>query len=597
MSISLPQHDPNRQQRSHEIEQARSEYQFDYAYYGMGFIDKVPLDQEYDLSCIKTLTEKTLGYLSARASNTVGEVEAHVSESLRHAAERFVGALCGRTPPSADTGSESTAAPTQTVRERVAQYLAMFADESLQKQSTWDQVSLPFTDAWKHWDEDWYFAYQAVAGIVPTFIRRIDAPLANFVVSDETYQRVTGDSKTLAEAIAEKRVFVWDFALFDGLPGSSKFGFDKLPVAALVMFAWNDTEETGGFGLRPVAIQCGQDTDAPQFTPEDGYRWKMARLCAQAAIGGVSGCSIHFGVHLILERCIIASHRTLSTRHPILHLLTPNYRFTLPTNRGLKLFTLPEMFIPDLLAPPREVTMVQLADVYVQNFRFDRSTPPALFAAQGLDDPSVLPIYPFREDTTRVWQAIATFVGAYIGAYYQSDDDVANDWEVQAWVEVLQSNSDQGARLHGIGVEGKVQTIAALSDLVAQILYLASAFHAALSFSGLENLSFPLVVSFAGVAPPSATTPNTEAEFVARMPPMHYAWKQFFLVWFQSMLWESMLGDYPHDHFEHPAVREAVADFQAKLRLIEAEIDAVNERRPLPYYWQRPGAITSSIQG
>lgn len=589
MSLSLPQHDPHTESRNQALERARAEYQFNYSYYEMGFIQHVPKEQDYDLSCIGTLTAKTLGFMAAR---TPGAVEA-----LEHAAERFVAALLDRGAAAGDPSqSSSETPPAQTVHDRVSQYLAMFDSEHLCKQSTWDDVSLPFSAAWKHWDEDWYFAYQAVAGVVPNFIRRLDAPMPNFPVSDETYQRVTGDHSTLAAAIADKRVFVWDFSLFAGIPGSSKFGFDKVPVAALVMFAWNDTTEHGGFGLRPVAIQCGQDANSPRFTPEDGYLWKMARLCAQAAIGGVSGCSVHFGLHLIMERCIIASHRTLAPQHPLLHFLAPSFRFTLPTNRGLQFFTLPENFIPDLLAPPADVTMTQLADAYVQNFRFDRATPPSMFAAQGLDDPSVLPVYPFREDTTKVWDAIATFVREYVSVYYADDAAVANDWEVQAWVATLQSESDEGARLHGIGVDGKVVTVAALSDLAAQIVYIASAFHAAINFSGLENFGFPLVVSFAGAAAPTASTPNTEAEFVARMPPMHYAWKQFFLVWFQSMLWKSILGDY-RDHFEHPAVRDAVSRFQARLRTIEAEIDAINATRPLPYYWQRPGAITSSIQG
>ena len=47
---------------------------------------------------------------------------------------------------------------------------------------------------------------------------------------------------------------------------------------------------------------------------------------------------------------------------------------------------------------------------------------------------------PARDDALRLWQAITTFIREIIVIYYKSDNDVAKDNELQAWVKDIHDN-------------------------------------------------------------------------------------------------------------------------------------------------------------
>lgn len=612
MKTQLPQDDPNPTAREQQLAEARKTYQFDYAYYGLGFLaGKLPEADHYSQSAMKTLATKTVEFWANHAVAAVDQVGHDVVNKvdkgiadLRARAEAVLDH--NRKRPKSFTELRNVLHEFKTARDAeqasggpsIAAYRNMFH-------------LLPTPAGADHWDEDWYFAYQTVTSIVPFLLRNISSVPENFPVTDEMYRRATGDAAGLAAALESKRVFLLDFACYSGIPGSPGFGAEKVSLAPMAMFAWVDTTEHNGFGLRPVAIQCGQKPgeSAPIFQPSDRWLWKMARMIVQSAIGMYSGTHAHVGVHMVMERCVISTLRTLAQNHPIYALLKLHYQFTLAVNVYTKVFSEApthnplrileegkffQSFLVDLLSPPRDVNLGMMRD-YIDGFRLDKSTPPTLFAENGLDDTKSLPMYPFRDDTTRVFAAIHEFVTSYVALYYHDDARVMSDREIQAWVSELQA--EQGGRLQGIGVNGKVETVAALTDLVAQIIYQASAFHSALNYSGYDSLGFPLCMSYTGFhQPPTLDTPNTEEEFVSRLPPMDFAWMQLHFAWVQHMLWENWLGEYPPGYFEDLRATELGDKFHARLLVVAEAIKADNLRRPMPYLWQIPfSAIAASL--
>lgn len=612
MATQLPQDDPNPKAREEQLAEARQTYQFDYEYFGLGFLaGELPKADKYSDRASMTLAAKTAEFWANHAAAALVEAGEDVAAKV----EKGIGELRTRAEAAI---SELRHRPTHHEEPE------KLAHESKTAEAASKSAGGPSVEAYRnmfhlikippsasHWDEDWYFAYQTVTSIVPDRLRRLDTVPENFPVTDEMYQRATGDQAGLAAALREKRVFLLDFTGYAGVPGSPGFGAEKVTLAPMAMFAWVDTTEHGGFGLRPVAIQCGpQPGDAtPVFLPTDGWLWKMARMIVQAAIGTYSGTCAHLGVHMVMERCVISTYRTLAQTHPIYALLRLHYQFTLAVNVYTKVFSEApthnpvrileegkffQSFLVELLSPPRDINL-DIMRKYVDGFRLDTATPPSLFAENGLDDPNVLPMYPFRDDTTRVFAAIQEFVAAYVALYYREDASVIADHEVQAWVRELQA--EQGGRLQGVGVGGKVETVQALTDLVAQIIYLASAYHAALNYSGYENLSFPLCISYAGFnQPPTRSTPNTEEELKSRLPPMDFAWMQFHFAWVQYMLWENWLGSYPEGYFDDPRATELGDKLYARLKGVALAIKEDNKRRPLPYLWQIPfEAVTASL--
>ena len=62
---------------------------------------------------------------------------------------------------------------------------------------------------------------------------------------------------------------------------------------------------------------------------------------------------------------------------------------------------------------------------------------PKTFKARGVDDPELLPNYPYRDDALLYWDAIHRWVSSYLSLYYHSDADVQADPELAAWFDEL----------------------------------------------------------------------------------------------------------------------------------------------------------------
>lgn len=607
---------PDPAAREVELAAAREIYQFDYQYEGLGFMKgKLDVLDQYSKAAYHTLLSKQVLFLAnhavAKATpvGTTSRVD-DIGTLLRgiiHELEQVTKFLEG--PDKCES----------LLRAVTAYLLEQHADKDTRATSLDDYTHmfqlLKAPPGAQYWDEDWYFAYCMVTCVVPNHLICLDKLPPDFLatkfpVTNEMYVQATGDAGGLAAAIAQRRVFLADFSRYATLSGTKKFGAQLVTSAPMALFAWCDTDQHGGFGLRPVAIQCAQSSpDTPIFTPADQWRWKMARLCVLGAIGLYSGTSVHFGTHLLMSRIVLSTYRQVTREHPIYRLLHPNFQFTLAVNHYTEEYSRPEFYpkefksyLVGLMSPPREESMA-MARAYVDNFRLNRSAPPETFGDRGLDDPRVLPMYPFRDDTMRLWKPIRTFVEAYVDVYYSSDADVAADVEIQAWVSALQDQGDQGGRLQGVGVQaapdqpGVVHTKQALADLAAQIMYQASAYHAALNYSNYEFLSMPLVMSYSAFeGPPTLDTPNTEAAFMQRCPPMGYAWMQFHFADIQHMLWENWLGQYRKDYFLDPTVQAAAKAFADELHVVELAVIRDNQQRPVPYNHQLPSRVTASIQ-
>ena len=50
---------------------------------------------------------------------------------------------------------------------------------------------------------------------------------------------------------------------------------------------------------------------------------------------------------------------------------------------------------------------------------------------RGVD--SGLPDYHFRDDALLIWKAMKEYVGEMVNIFYESDQDVQDDFEIQAW--------------------------------------------------------------------------------------------------------------------------------------------------------------------
>jgi arachidonate 15-lipoxygenase len=440
--------------------------------------------------------------------------------------------------------------------------------------------------------EDWVFARSFVAGANPTLLKRLDAPLAAFPVSDDQFRRGRDfQDDSLARAIGEGRVFIVDYAHLGALHSGAHPQRPKFVGQPRVMLA----VPRGQKSLVAIAIGGGQEPNAPIWTPSDGWSWQMAKQAVRVADGCHQELLTHLGfTHLVIEAFVLATRRCLSESHPLHALLDPHFEGTMPINA---------LAVKKLIQPGEAVDRLLGADVpsiYALlkrerlAFGFASHYVPADFAARGVDDVERLPDYPYRDDAQKIWRAIHRWVAGYVEHYYPSDETITADEELQHWAEEL-AHPSKGA-IRELGNDGHIRDAATLKDVLAMIIFTASAQHAAANFSQKTEMAFSPAHPLAGYAPlPSPGAAVTERDFLDMLPPLDVALRTEQTMIFLGSLHYGELGHYGRFHFKSPAIVERMKRFQADLEEIEAAIVERNRSLILPYIHLQPTRIPQSI--
>lgn len=481
------------------------------------------------------------------------------------------------------------------------------------------------------WESDWYFGWLQIAGFNTTNFKGVfpagkapemgldlDEISQKAPFQDSMLQSVSGDAGiTLKRAAELGRLYALDMTMLASVPTDSLHGDQRYVTAPVALFYWNPESRPGypeGRGsLQPVAIQLGQKNDpaaCPVFLPGgDPGKWKLAKYFVLNALAVQHETVAHLGAcHLVTETLIVATHRQLSPLHPILTLLKPHFRFTLEINEGAKhSLIIPGGVVASVLSPSIEGSLSMVRDARLA-WRFDQNLPHRLFELRGVDA-SRLPEFPFRDDTLLLWDAIRDFVGAYLARYYASDEDVRQDFELQAWVQEV--TSPQAAAFQGLsglvyegGPNGKgtrIDSLDYLVEMVSLMVYTAGPQHANVNYAQYPMMSYLPSVAGTAYAPPPTSAPvaNAEAEYLKVLAPLDVALYQLSFGYLLSSVQYDTFGTYSDNprrpYFADEEAEKASIDFRLALNRIEAEIRKRNETRPLPYENQLPSMIPNSI--
>ena len=483
-------------------------------------------------------------------------------------------------------------------------------------------------------EQDWFFGHLQIAGFNTTQLRGVVAAAVagskavvlsdlqkKFPISDAILQDVLGaHDVTLAQAINEHRLYVVDFAQFEGAKADPLEGEPRYLAAPIALFYWNPTPPPGyppGGALQPIAIQLAQRHDpesAPIFTPNDcagggdsnHLKWRIAKYMVNVVSAIQHESVAHLGdCHLIIEPMVVAAHRQLSGQHPLLKLLIPHFRFTININDdAIHSLIIPGGVVATNVGPSIEDTLRMVGDAH-RAWRWDENNPDRVFALRGVDK---LAQFPFRDDTLPLWQAIKKYVSAYLRLYYRNDQDVRDDNELQGWVWELTAPQYCGFQgLGGLTATGdekrpwRLDSLDYLIEMVALIIYTAGPQHASVNYAQYPLMSY--MPSVAGTiyrpAPARSTRIDSEAECMRWYPPLDVALYTFLFEFLLSSVQFDTFGHYEHNprdpYFNDARVQPLVADLQAELSLIETEIRKRNLSRPMPYPFQLPSQIPNSI--
>jgi arachidonate 15-lipoxygenase len=260
----------------------------------------------------------------------------------------------------------------------------------------------------------------------------------------------------------------------------------------------------------------------------------------------------------------------------------------------------------DKLLLPTIGGCIQLTGKAVQGLDFNASMFPKQLAARGVDG-DTLAAYPYRDDGRLVWAAIERWVRSYVEHCYASNDAVAADGELQAFVRQVgqYQAADAAGRAVGGGIKGvgedggQVATREYLVQMITQIVWNGSAQHAAVNFPQAGPMvyapAFPLTLMKAMPAGRRCE----EADYLAMLPHERPTRIQLFILELLGGVHHTKLGHYPGgpldtSHFGPGALAALEKAFRQDLAGIESTIQDRNRTR-LDYPYLLPSQIPQSI--
>lgn len=532
---------PERDARDAQLARAREQYQYDFSWAGVCATKKLPREEDFSLEYLARGFEISTALSANRAASTAKGALAHGQDAI-------------------------------------AKHRALFS-------------TIPAPLVVDHWREDWLFAWQRLAGPAPVWLRQLTAherPLD--AVTDEDLSRALRTSSRVSDALSRGSLFVADYRLFEGVACGSTDGLAKHLDAPIALFV---SDPTAKGGIVPVAIQrAGRARDA-LYTPADAD-WALAKFSAQVADENLQGVLLHMGYcHEVLQRFILAMHRQLSERHPLHVLLRGHSDFTLQVNHVARTSVLEAGGVQDRLLAPELSSQLSILVEGVKQLDVESLDPTVEFARRGVDSTETLPLYPFRDDGLLIWRSTLDFVRDYVALYYASDEDVAQDRELAAFVREV--GAQDGGRLPRMFATRSVRTIDGLVNTVASILFRATTFHAAINNSNYDWAGFAPNAATAAFAAMPARGTAKESDLAAMWPNEKLALETIAATWQVSQIALNRLGFYRDGHFVDPRVAPVVQRWQRALVSIEKTVIDRNARRPLAYTYLLPSKITASI--
>uniref|UniRef100_A0A452S0Z0 Arachidonate 5-lipoxygenase n=1 Tax=Ursus americanus TaxID=9643 RepID=A0A452S0Z0_URSAM len=383
-----------------------------------------------------------------------------------------------------------------------------------------------------HWQEDLMFGYQFLNGCNPVLIRRCTKLPEKLPVTTEMVECSLERQLALEQEVEQGNIFIVDFELLDGIDANRTDPCTLQFLAAPVCLLYKNLANK----IVPIAIQLNQvpGDENPIFLPSDAkYDWLLAKIWVRSSDFHVHQTITHLlRTHLVSEVFGIALYRQLPAVHPI--------------------------------------------------FKVQQATT----SAGG----GVMACWFLRT------RGLARFTAEVVGIYYQSDQVVEEDQELQDFVKDVYVYGMRGKKASGF--PKSIKTREKLSEYLTVVIFTASAQHAAVNFGQYDWCSWiPNAPPTMRAPPPTAKGVVTIEQIVDTLPDRGRSCWHLGAVWALSQFQDNelFLGMYPEEHFIEKPVKEAMARFRKNLDTIVSVIAERNKNKKLPYYYLSPDRIPNSV--
>ncbi|XP_056615261.1 polyunsaturated fatty acid 5-lipoxygenase-like [Triplophysa dalaica] len=438
----------------------------------------------------------------------------------------------------------------------------------------------------ENWTTDNMFGYQYLNGCNPVMIRKCENLPAKFPVRHEMVEGSLQRGLTLQQELEAGNIYIADYEILDGLDKTPKY-YLTAPICLL----YNNRLKQ----IVPIAIQLSQKPGSPIFLPnDDGYVWMLAKMWVKSSDFNVHQLVTHLlKTHLMSEVFEVAMYRQLSPVHPAYKLLAPHVRFTIAINTEARKRLINEDGVFCQISSLSAAGINELMKRATKTFTFKSLCFPEAIKERGMED---APKYYYRDDGMKVWEAINWFVSEVIEIYYDSDEAVQKDVEIQEFVKDVSKYGMQDTK--GEKFPHSLKTREELSKYLTAVIFNASAQHAAVNFGQLDWHAW-----IPNSPPNMRKQPPQNKDFVNleyimdTLPDRDCSINVLGTAWGLSRFQENerFLGMYPDRHFIEEPVKEAIKTFRMKLDDLTDSIKCRNKGLTMSYSYLSPDKIPNSV--
>ncbi|XP_077469159.1 polyunsaturated fatty acid 5-lipoxygenase-like [Stigmatopora argus] len=448
----------------------------------------------------------------------------------------------------------------------------------------------------QHWKEDFMFGYQFLNGCNPVVIRKMDKIPDKFPVTDEMVAVSLERALTLEQEVKAGNVYVADYEVLEGIKANCTDPCTLQYLAAPICLLYKNTQNK----ILPIAIQLAQTPgeNSPIFLPTDEpHDWLLAKIWVRSADFQHHQNITHLlRTHLISEMFAVAMFRQLPAVHPVFKLLIPHVRFTIAINTKAREQLICECGIFDKANATGGGGHMQLVGKATKALTFRSLCFPDTIKARGMDSQQEVPTYFYRDDGYKVWEATKSFVADVVTFYYDNNEKVQRDEEIQAFVKDVRTSGmqDWDSSEFPKSLESREELI----EYLTVIVFTASAQHAAVNFGQYDWYSWiPNAPSTMRRPPPTQKGLADVDLIINSLPDRGRSSWHLGAVWALSQYQENelYLGAYPDEHFVEKPIKAAMEKFRKSLADISGAIKTRNQAKNLPYYNMSPDKIPNSV--
>lgn len=439
------------------------------------------------------------------------------------------------------------------------------------------------------WRTDEEFGREFLDGVNPVMIKRCTEPISKFPLKSEMVRNLLDRGMDLEEEMKAGHIYYIDYCHMEGIPRKGPFYVPD----AIVMFYVRSSGQ-----LVPIAIQLSQKPgpDSPIWTPNDTESdWMLAKMFVKATDSHYQAIYSHLvQTHFLMESITIAVYRKLPPNHPVYKLVVHHCRYTVAAGqmgRDLLVNGEESIFGKILAIPKHEIELMRNR---YKDFNVNELIMPKNFKERGVDDPSLLPNYHFRDDAVVIWNKLSEYISRIISLFYKTDKDVEDDSEFQAFVEDLRINGFKKSSGAPNGLPLNISTAEEMTEILTMVMFHSSCYHSALNFPQIDYFSFgPNYPSSMRRAPPREKGKTTLQDVMDTLPDKS---TQAVCIAFAYYLSEPLsdevyLGDYPDSHFTETEVREILDWFSDEMRNVSKAIHERNNDLEVPYVYLLPERV------